>query len=560
MAIPVLAMAQTETYEPIPLSDLSAFEQPAANWMLQESMTVLPMPKAKPKFQKGAGILVGTPGTELHTKVKAKDLKLSLDFMVTPGASAILTLPGGGEVVLSDSYKQQQLDRHTSGYSGLFPTQNAAKAPGLWQHLELAYDGQVDNLPKSVRLNTLKLNGVTVLEAVYLPKTQDISTAGSSLSLKVNQGTMAFKNLGYQLLKNQQPLSLTGLSYKVYGEKATLSDLKDPVKEGVSELLTQEVTDGMKNFILLYTGTVEVKEAGEYTFSSQYDGSTFILEIDGQEVINGGGSNSQNSITGSVTLPKGNHPLKIIYSRFPWRAGSLGLMVSKPGIRAYHLHALSSLPIPPPKPYIQVDADEEPAMVRSFIQLPYEKTKRTKCISVGSPQGWNYSMDLEKGALIQAWRGAFADVTEMWYQRGEPQLLEPAGLNLLLTGKSTVASLENQQAAWPDSSNIDYLGYNIDNAGYPVYRFTVDGHPITDKLTSTTNGLERTITAPKANSLSVLLTRADTITAIGKGLYQVDGQYYIQIDSKLKPIIRKSVDKQELILPLNGQVQYTLIW
>ena len=67
----------------------------------------------------------------------------------------------------------------------------------------------------------------------------------------------------------------------------------------------------------------------------------------------------------------------------------------------------------------------------------------------------SYTMDLNRAALLQTWRGQFADVTEMWYERGEPQLLETAGLTVPVSGQSSYAVLASNAAAWPDSSDLN---------------------------------------------------------------------------------------------------------
>ncbi|MCE6989928.1 family 16 glycoside hydrolase [Dyadobacter sp. CY323] len=561
LSCPILVSAQKGNYSPLPLTDLSSFETKSANWSVQGNVAIPPTANGKIKTTTGSGVLVGNAGTAITTKLKASDLRLYLEFAVSPGAEGSVTLPGGQKVRISDSSKQKQLSALTSGYIGQFPTQNAAKAAGLWQTMELAYDATVQHLPNSARLNSLVLNNVTILETIYLPNSKTAAD-GQPLTFEVTKGTIAFRNVGYQLLASRKPLSLNNLTYKVYSDKWDAKEYTKVDHEGTSQVLTQEVTNGMREFHLIYEGEMEATEAGDYNFTSIYSGNVMTLDVDGKSVLNNGESTSQESHTGSVNLTQGKHKFRIHYSKFPWRAPALGLRVEKSGIRPYDLHTLSSLPEPEPKPYISVTPEMRPEMVRSFILIDGEKTKRTHCISVGSPDGWNYTIDLNRGALIQAWRGQFADVTEMWYERGEPQLLFPAGLKIHVSGRSSFAGLENTNATWPDSSDINFLGYKINPQGYPVFRYGMDGATVSDELVSAGNTLSRTLklegTAKKP--LYSLLASGNKIVEIESGLYQIDDRFYVVVDKKAKAVVRPAGQVQELILPISGTTNYSMYW
>ena len=171
-------------------------------------------------------------------------------------------------------------------------------------------------------------------------------------------------------------------------------------------------------------------------------------------------------------------------------------------------------------------------------------------------------MDLNRGALLQAWRGQFANVTEMWYERGEPQLLEPAGLKVPVSGKSSIAVLENEKSAWPDSANVNYQGYSLDPQGFPSIRYGVASATVSDHITSSTDAINRSIEVKgnPSGSLYSLLASGKNIQLVEKGLYQVDDRYYIQIDKKAKVVLRTSGDNQELLLPISGSASYSMFW
>lgn len=563
LSCPLAVMAQegSKNYSQLELKDLSSFEKAATNWSVQGDVSMIPVAGTKPKLTSGSGVIVGNAGDKLVTKLKATDLRLALEFMVSPGAEGNIILPGGSKLHISDSYNQSQINSNTSGYMELFPIQNAAKAPGLWQTLELAYDGKVENKANTGRLNWLSLNKVIVLETVYVPL-KNQAAGGESIAFEITKGSIAFKNIGYQLLASEKPLQIADLKYKVYSDQWDAKEYSTLDHEGTSPVLTQEVNKGMRQFHLVYEGTMNVDEAGDYLFTSIYSGPVLSLDIDGKGVLDTGESTSQESHSALATLTKGKHTFKIHYSRFPWRQPALGLRVEKAGIRTYDLHTLSSLPTPEPKPTILASPDKKPDMIRSFILLEGEKYKRTHCISVGSPNGWSYTMDLNRGALLQAWRGQFADVTEMWYERGEPQLLFPAGLTIPVSGKSSIAQLSSQQTAWPDSANVNYLGYKIDNQGYPGYNFAIGSGKITDHLVSGTDGITRTFNTEGnvGADIYALAASGKNISEVSAGLYRVDNRYYVQVDKKSKIILRNGGDGQELILPVVNNTSYKMFW
>ncbi|TDE17642.1 family 16 glycoside hydrolase [Dyadobacter psychrotolerans] len=563
LACPLLVSGQTGkgNYTTLPLKDLSTFETSSANWSVAGGISVLPVGTAKPKLSSGEGILIGTAGSPITTKLKAGDLRLSLEFMVSPGAEGNIILPGNQKIRISDSSRDKDPNALTSGFIGQFPVQNAAKAPGLWQTIELAYDVSLPQLKNSARLNYLTLNGVTVLETVYLPTPTTISDA-QPISLEVKKGSIAFRHIGYQLLASRKPVALNNLAYKVYSDKWDAKTFTTVDHEGKSATLTQEVTNGMREFHLVYEGDLEVNEAGDYIFTTIYSGNVLDLNIDGKSVASSGESTSQETHTGLVNLSQGNHKFKLHYSRFPWRQPAMGLRVEKAGIRPYDLHVLSSLPEPEPKPYISVTPEMRPEMVRSFVYFNEEKNKRTHCISVGTSAGWNYTVDLSRGALLQAWRGQFANVTEMWYERGEPQLLSPAGLTALISGKSSMAVLSDANALWPDSSDINFLGYKLDKEGNPGFRYAIGSATVVDKMTSGSNGITRTFQLEGAakGSIFSLLASGKNIVMLEKGLYQVDNRYYIQLDKKASVLLRNASEGKELLLPVTGTTSYTMFW
>ncbi len=559
---PVSILGQSsDGYTPISLDNLDAFDAPASSWRLTPEATMSPTnATVMTKDGKGGGILVGTGGQAIKTKATMQDLRLRFEFMLSPGAQAAVVLPGGARVLIADNPPADAPGASTSGYTGQFPIMNATKAPGLWQTAEIVYDASTSQTGVA-RVNSVTLNGSLVQQGSYVPLSRTL-TGPEPIAFEVIKRTVAFRNISYQELADRKPLAIENLTYKLFSDPWQTEKPTKLEREGRAPALTQELAAGMKEFHLIFDGEMNVDEPGDYTFLVSQSGPGTTLFVDGKEVMKTTEGTSQQQHTQIVKLDQGKHRFGLRYGRFPWRGPALGVSVYKAGVRPYDLTALSSLPVPTPKPYLGVDPEDGPEMIRSFIQYQDEKYKRTHSLSVGNPAGWHYSIDLNRGALLQAWRGPFADVTEMWYQRGEPQLLETAGLTVPISGKSSYAALSGLSAAWPDSADLNYLGYRLDADGVPTLRYAMGDATLTDQLTADAQGLTRKISLEGGmpSGMYVLLGSGDNITMVEKGLYRVDDRYYIKLDKNDRVTQRNSADQQELLLPLGKTVTYSLSW
>jgi hypothetical protein len=289
------------------------------------------------------------------------------------------------------------------------------------------------------------------------------------------------------------------------------------------------------------------------------------LNVDGKEVLPNIDESYRKPRIAYLDLKKGKHSIEMQYNKIWWKP-ELGLFAAGPEIRPYPLHAETSLPTPQAVGEISIKPKNEVELVRSFIM--FDGKKRTHVISVGSPAGVHYSFDLNQGALLYAWRGDFADATEMWHERGEPQILQPIGVQTKFSGKPSVAVLADINAAMPDSldeyKTLVFKGYSIDNQGFPTYKYQYNGAEITQKITPNNGGISATISANNGSNLYAKLAEGKSISMIEKGRYLVDNQYII-VDEKANgrrsaPIIRNTKVGQEIIMPLVGTVSYSIEW
>lgn len=545
LAIPTFAQTAANTLPRLATNQLTL----PANWQRAGNVVAAP---GQPGLKTGPGstFLIGNTGQALTLVPKSTDFALQADLILTPGALAQLTLPSGQTIPLTDA--------------------RLNKATGLWQKVDVRYRAATALLPAI--LDRLTINGVTLREGQTLSR----STTNGPIMLTVQNGSVALRNVGYRGLNNRKVAKWAGpVSYSIYqGETLIKSDLasKTLIKNDTTSAISFESAYGIKprNFTLLFTGKLNVADAGTYQFDLDYGGRARLF-VDGKEMITGDYKDLGAQMSVELPLTAGNHDVEVLFGR-AWQRPGLGLYVSLPDTRPQALHTQMSLPEPDPVSVISVLADAKPQLVRSFVQLPGEKLKRTHSLSVGTPVGMHYTLDLNQMALLQVWKGDFADVTEMWYERGEPQLLKPLGANVLLAPQTALMVLADPNMAWPDSVSetiLQYKGLSLDKQGMPTTEYTLGGATVTDAIRvgrdpGGKDGLTRTLTMTGSANGPVVcrLAAGNQIEAVSPGLYAVnDRSYYIRLDPALKPVLSMINGKQELRLPVKGgSVVYEVIF
>src|SRR5690554_4921582 len=217
---------------------------------------------------------------------------------------------------------------------------------------------------------------------------------------------------------------------------------------------------------------------------------------------------------------------------------------------------------------IIVEAEGEPYVLRSY--LLFDKGKRTHVISVGNPNHTNYSYDLKRGSILQFWRGGFVDATGMWESRGEPQLAIPLGAVTTLSSAPSFALLSNSNSVWPDSIPFDDFhnkGYSYDNNKNVTFHYEYSGFNVDDKISMVADGksLKREVSVTNApENLYFRIASGKEIESLGKGLFVIDGKsYYITVNERLKPFIRKLQNTEELVIAFSknlSSLEYSIIW
>jgi hypothetical protein len=578
----------------VPLTDFSFFQSPASTWKLAGDARANIDQKAVLTTTPGTGVLVNlvntnNPGRDLISNIQHGDLDMELDYMMALGSNSGIYMQGRYEIQLLDSWGvlhptagdnggiyerwNDSKPAGQQGYDGHAPRQNAGRAPGLWQHIKISFQAPRFNTSgkkiENAKILRVELNGVSIQENVELsgPTRGAIGSdevPAGPLRFQGDHGPVAFRNIKITSYDKPRP-ELLNLKYSVYkGKYDAEPDYKKlpPEAEGSSVILSSNVNTIPNEFLIRYTGTIRVKEAGEYNFNLNTAGGRGSMKIKDEVVIPIG----QGRGRGKVTLPAGEFPLEIMYSKFlDFAKPALGLAVAGPGIREYIVsdaNVASGDPIDP----ILINAPVN-TIVRSFVDI--DTIRVTHAVNVGSAQQVHYTYDMDNGMIVQLWRGEFLDATPMWHSRGDGSS-RPVGM-VQRFGKPMLAieTLTSPDAAWSaDTTGSGYRpkGYVMDDSDRPTFRYLIYNSMVNDQTRVLPNnqGIRRDISIqnPAAN-LFVRLAEVNNIETVSEGLYLLnDKSYYLRIDDagNAKPVIRNANGHKELIIPIQNKVSYSILF
>ena len=618
-ALPGVLAAQTGPaalpHDTIALSDLSAFRTAPPNWRVGSAATVSARRQERLDLSPGTGVLVNVApsrqGEHLVTRLEHGDLEMDLEFMMPRGSNSGIYLQGRYEIQLLDSWGVKEPGHGDvggiyqrwdpargpgrEGFEGHAPRVNAGRAPGLWQKLRIEFraprfDAQ-GRKTENARFTRVVLNGVVIHENVELlgptrsPHAADERPLGP-LVIQGDHGPVALRRIRYRTYTDEA-VRLSDLRYRFYeGQHHQLADYlgRQPAREAPAEGLTGVVAGIPDQFALAFQGALHAPVAGKYLFElrlpwvgmriDQTDPliGTGRLSIGGREVLVHAGVTP--SYSAEVELPAGRHAFTLdFFKNRRNQAPAVQLFVEGPGLRRQPLHVVNALPPGSPAGMVHVDPARKPVVLRSFVNHP--TGKRTHAVSVGDPAGVHYGFDLNRGALLHAWRGPFVEASEMWHSRGDEQIAEPRGSAITLPGTVEIALLPDERAAWPDSVQADaplrFRGYGLDGEGRPVFRYTIGALEVEDRVRPAADGLTLTrelhlrASDDVANAY-VRLAEGAAIRRLSDGSYAVDEfTHYVAPGRGSRPVIRDVGGRQELLLPLRfrggeAKVSYTLIW
>ncbi len=575
----------------LPLNDLSAFKPSSKSWVIASDVAADLSKANSLNITKGSGVLVNLPdkkATDLFTNLEHGDIDLELEYLMAKGANSGIYLQGRYEFQLLDSWNvtnpksgdnggiYQRWDdskpEGQKGFEGHAPRQNASKAPGLWQKLKISFQApRFDASGRKIanaKILRAELNGVTIHEDVELSgptrgAMANDEKATGPLRIQGDHGAVAFRNIKITAFDKPRP-ELTDIKYTVYGRRyhdtINISQLPPEAQGPLGNLSATAINNLPAEFFIKYTGTLKVQEAGDYSIGLFVPGGRGILKINGKAV-----SMEGRSQRGTVNLPAGNLPFEMLYAKNQdWGNRAVAMGISGPGIREFVIGDVvtggnSADPI-------LVDAPNN-TLLRSFMDIPGKRV--VHAISVGSSQQVHYTYDLDHGALVQVWRGGFLDATPMWYSRGDGSSRPLGAVQRLGNPAFTLARLASADATWTiDTAGSGYVpkGYKLDKADLPTFRYQVFGAVVEDAVKALENGegIRRDIAVQNAGGgLYARLAEGSQIESAGKGLYTVDGKaYYVRIDDDggAKPVVRSINGRQELIVPVQSKLSYSILF
>ena len=596
------------------LNDFSEFSEEVEGWRIAGDAWGL-WDSTDLKHEPGKGVLMSFPAPDKASRVATNwvhgDLILELEYLIPKGSESGIFLQGRYEVKIADSWSVERPGTgDAAGISpridatrpagrqeveGHAPRANAAKAPGLWQHLRIVFeaprfDGQ-GRKTSDARIVEVVHNGVTVQESVRLGgPTQgalftDEGPAGPLVLAGV--GAVAFRDVRYRHYEPVEPVTLSDVHYTLYhGEFSSLSEMTaaEPSFRGAAFGYVWDLFGRTADRIgVVWDGTIHIPRTGAYSFAMRFNWIDEIpyeedavagqgqFMIGDQIVIDHTGSDSTAS--GRIVLSEGEYPVEFSYfkNRRLWRP-IVFFRVEGPGMPAQYLNAHRTLPEPETSyPAVPVEAVREPYVLRSFAE--YDSAAKTNVVSVGNPERIHYALDLDAGSLLAAWRGSFADVGSMWTGRGELQRAVPLGQTIYISDRSSVALLESADSAWPstsDGNGFRFEGYSLDGDGRPAFRYAYDDITLTETFEPDAEGrwLTRRLTFDGESGQGDLWVRAaggESVRERSPGIWDVDGQFFVRLPADGDVRLRHGNGLDELLVPVRftgdeAMIAYSIIW
>ncbi|WP_297336236.1 DUF1080 domain-containing protein [Algoriphagus sp.] len=558
---------------------LSDFQSPSKSW--KEAAQVWADPQeATMLYSDGEGTVFynlpdrKNPGKDLISSSEYGDVELKMEYLMAPGSNSGLYLQGQYEIQLLDSWTTtypkagdnggiyQRWDESKpeaeKGYEGYAPRQNASKAPGLWQTLEVGFEAPRFSASgekiKNAHIRYVRLNGVVVQEDVSLSgptrgalQAKDI--ARGPLRIQGDHGPIAIRNLEVKAMDTPAP-QINALTYEAYaGSFTELNQIegKSPDITGEFETLADFSSGVRGNSLVKVEGTLQVEKSGIYRFDMASAQGLVRMDLADQS----SGELSRNGINLEANLEKGSHPITFWVSKpRDWSTQGFRLQVSEANLWPVALSEPAGFAEWNTDP-IWVDTQENP-IIRSFMEMP-DRGKISHGVSVSSQAGIHFSYDLSTGRLIRVWRGEFLDATPMWNNRGNG-VSRPLGSQTYLDSRSKSDPIAG-------IADFQPKGYQVMGDGAVKFLAQAGANQISDvlMLLEDGTGIKRTITLGNSGSEVIAIAEGSQIKEIKQGLYLIEdtGLYLSLSDANMKPTVNS---EGQVVLPINSTLTYTLLF
>ena len=558
---------------------LANFQTPSKSWKEVSQVWADPS-MSNTLFTEGQGsVLVNlpdkkNPGRDIISTESYGDLELKLVYMMAPGSNSGLYLQGQYEIQLLDSWAKtspkagdnggiyERWDESRpdgqKGYEGYAPRQNASKAPGLWQTLEVGFQAPKFSASgektANARIRYVRLNGVTVQEDVELQgptrgALRPNEVARGPIRIQGDHGPIAIQSLEIKPMDTPAP-SLSNLSMEVYtGSITDLNELsgKTPVsKKSLGSL--NELSSGIAGSSLIKVqGTIQIAKSGNYTLD--------MVVPNGLGAISVGNETASDLRSGRIRVEKslsaGSHPITFFVSKpRDWTTQGFNFQIQEDGLWPIQLSQPAGNTQTDSDP-IWVDTDQTPVL-RSFIEMP-DRGKISHAVSVSSKAGIHFSYDLSTGRLIRVWRGMFLDATPMWNNRGNG-VSRPLGNLTYLNSSSKADPILG-------SSSFTPKGYQILGDGQIRFLADTQTGEFTDQvqLHSDGKGLTRTLKRSSGQAMEIPVLEGTSLKQVRENFYWIeDAGLYLQLaDKSIKPFVNS---QGQVVLPFAAELTYTLLF
>ena len=309
-----------------------------------------------------------TARQDLFTNFKHGDLDIELDYMMAKGSNSGIYLQGRYEVQLLDSWGvlnprsgdnggiyerwDDTKPEGQKGYEGYAPRQNVSRAPGLWQHLKIAFQAprfEGNTKIENAKFLKVELNGVLIQENVSLQgptrgTVENNEVATDVLRIQGDHGPVAFRNIMVSNYDKEKPalsVIVSSLYKGKFVKEPDYKTLKATAQKTSSTITTNLAGLPDNEYLVRYTGTLHVNEPGEYNFIALTAGGGGAVKINNTTVF---ALNNNNNNKGSVNLKSGDWPFEFVYSKYiDWAKSSLALNITGPGIREFTISNASSI-------------------------------------------------------------------------------------------------------------------------------------------------------------------------------------------------------------------------
>ena len=319
--------------------------------------------------------------------------------------------------------------------------------------------------------------------------------------------------------------------------------------------------------LLIATGTLTTTKAGEAAITLKANGSAQAwlddeLLVQTPSLIAGGKRPRLEKINVRSLMP-GLHQIRIISLATADAELQLSAAINLPGFaKPIALTDSEAEAIDRGEPGF----DREPSVAKQpIIYRGVFSQTSARSIAVGFPERLSLIFDAVNATWSMAWRGAFVTGRHHWSGRGMGFKEWPQGEQVaFLPSEPAFSILAKPDAAWPAKCNVDtwpdgyrFLGYDLDQAQRPTFRYRVGTALVTDTPQPLTDGatLRRTLTITADKPIPGLTFRAlagQKMTVVDPRSYRLDGRLLVTltVSAGTTPILRDCTDGKEVLVPV----------